>query len=526
MIRHIFLDKTATIIKDSRANTGLNPVVELNYGNAVTRILVHFDETKIKEMVGDKTLCKEDKVRYVLKMTNTAAIDGIPYGKPLSFGNTGTMKERASSFTILAMELPCSFDAGRGFNYVSDVWIGKNKAYTTNGCNWLQATNGKPWDEEGVYSPETIKREYDKFSEGEPSLVIDRQHFDFGDEQLQIDLTEYVKAIVAGEKKNYGILICFTPAFEVLNGGVDYIEFTPESTLYNKIPTLPEMPSRYDVTVPMYFKILDEETGKYKFYHKSVPDVTQQYVGFFAEHTNTFFHPYLEVQYDETIKDDRECFCIGKINSLYLYVNVNGTPDNLDELPKCEFMGAEVDVEQVTKGVYRTKPFTLVEGTPNEIVEDVWSNLIYKGEHQDDVTMETVLLPRNLWLNAGNTTPKGETVVPSLYGINDDEAIKQGDIRQVCVDFREKYTTNIKANTLDGWYRLYVKSGEQEIDILNGYQPLERAYLQDYFMIYSEDLVPNNRYYVDVKIKTGHNELYFKDALHFKVADNITERYV
>ena len=56
MIRHIFLDKTVTILKGSPVNTGLNPVAELNYGTNVTRILLHFSEDEIIRMISDNIL--------------------------------------------------------------------------------------------------------------------------------------------------------------------------------------------------------------------------------------------------------------------------------------------------------------------------------------------------------------------------------------------------------------------------------------------------------------------------------------
>lgn len=469
MIRHIFLDKTVTILKGSPVNTGLNPVAELNYGKEVTRFLVHFDANQIKNMVDDKTIADLDRVTFTLKMTNTAGIDGVPYDNKPMFGNTCLRKERASSFMVLAMKLPCSFDAGRGFEFASDVWITKNSSYSEEGCNWFQCYNGKAWDEEGVYSLETIKEEYDKFSAGEPSLVINRQHFDFGDEQLSIDITNYVEDLLDGEPNN-GILICFSPAFE-------------------------------EMEKPM-----------------------QQYVGFFTDHTNTFFHPYVEIDYNEPIKDDREAFYQGKVNRLYLYVNVNGRPENLDNMPTCVFDETECEVSQVTKGVYCAKvpPMDLME---DEIISDVWSNLSYGGEEQEDVEMEAVVLPRSGFISIGNNTRKGNTLVPAIYGINDDENVKRGDVREVVVDFRKKYTTNERETVADAWYRLYVKSGEQQIDIFNGYQPIERTFLHNYFMIYSGDLIPNNKYYVDIKVKNGREEKIYENVLHFKIADDVTERY-
>ena len=55
MIRHFFLDKTNTIIENSKHNTGLNPVLSLSYGNGIMRGLIHFGIQEIKEMIEDKT---------------------------------------------------------------------------------------------------------------------------------------------------------------------------------------------------------------------------------------------------------------------------------------------------------------------------------------------------------------------------------------------------------------------------------------------------------------------------------------
>ena len=548
MIRHIFLDKTATIIKDSQANTGLNPVAELNYGEAITRILIHFDETQIKNMVADKTISDLDKTKFTLKMTNTAGIDGVPIDNTLKFGNTCINKERAVSFTVLALELPCGFDEGRGFEYLSDVWITKNKSYSKEGCNWFQCYNGKQWPEEGVYSPATIKKQYDDFygedeDERKRSLVINRQRFDFGDEQLSIDLTKYVKDVLEG-KPNYGILLCFSPLFEVLNGGATFKELKHEPYVAEITKEYDELPSTSDITVPDLFKVVTTEivddaysgeteisgtssssvTVTTKYYKRVVRDVQQQYVGFFTDHTNTFFHPYVEIEYDEPIKDDRECFYPGKVNRLYLYVNIGGKPQNLDELPTCNFAGIDCEVKQATKGVYYAE-ILLTDYEPNVIVEDVWSNIKYEGVEQEDVELETVVLPRSDYFNIGMPGRKDETLVPSVYGINDDENVKQGDLREVVVDFRKKYTTNERKTVVDAYYRLYVKSGEQQIDILNGYQPVERTFLHNYFLIHTEDLIPNNRYFVDIKVRHGREEKIYEDVLHFRIVDNVTERY-
>ena len=525
MIRHIFLDKTATIIKGSISNTGMNPVAELNYGDAVTRIILHFDDKEIRQMVEDKTIPEltRDCVDFHLKMTNGTAINGVPYEKKLHYGNTCGEKERASSFFVLALKLPQEFDEGRGYEFVDDGWVKNRRSFSPYGCNWFQSYNGMAWPEEGVYSLETIAEEYKKFSSGETSQIIDRQHFDFGDEQLDIDITDYVfNFLETGE--NYGIMLCFTPRTErqyeyVQVAEPDY-ERKPD---YVDVEKVNEFPEKKDPLHIAYKE--DSGSTEVQYFDKHKIEITQQYVGFFTNHTNTFFHPYVEVNLKNVIKDDRECFYIGKKNRLYLYANINGSPENLDQLPTCTISNGDTPVvKQASKGVYYAE-LTINDVEPDTIMLDTWSNIIYDGVDQGEVELEFVALDKNRYFNIGGGMVKHEHLVPNLYGINDDEKVKQGDVREVVVDFRKKYTTDKRETVADAWYRLYTKDGNRQIDIFGGYRPVERTFLHNYFIIHTEDLIPNNRYYVDIKIKEGNETRYYEDRLHFSVADDVTVRY-
>lgn len=140
MVRHFFIDKCNTILKDSEANTGLNPIAELNYGKFITRILLHFDERQILSLVEDRTFANLDKLNCFLHMTNAAAIDGVPYDKELKSLYCST-KERATSFTILALALNRDFDEGRGYEFTKEIFFDSNKSFSVNGSNWYQATN-------------------------------------------------------------------------------------------------------------------------------------------------------------------------------------------------------------------------------------------------------------------------------------------------------------------------------------------------------------------------------------------------
>ena len=511
MVRHIFLDKTNTITKGSLWNTGLNPILEINYGIEVSRGLIHFDMDEIKRLVEDGTFSDTSKLKCVLKMVNCASVDGVPYDRSIHH-RAAEPVERATSFDLMLFKLPQDFDAGKGFDYASDFWVTNNhsRAYMNMASNWYYAQRARCWkvDEEkmvpdskgrieideghptyfyqyseidgkthrkrvnlngGIYSMETLFDEYEKYLNGKDSIVVGIQHFDFGAENLEIDITKYVLDCLAGEK-NYGLCLSYIPLLEI-------IKFEP-----------------------------------------------QQYVSFFTDLTNTFFHPFVECTYCDPIADDRANFCLGRTNRLYLYSNIDGEPVSLDEGITCTIDGQSYDVKQASKGVY------YVEITPNKdemevesIHYDLWSNLALNGIPIDDVEMEFVVNPQRNFLSVGDKSAMPDRTVPQMSGIDDGEELARGEIREVVVDFRKEYTTNRKQLLDRAEYRLYVKDANREYDVIE-YQPIERAFLNNFFIVNTEDLIPND-YYIDVRVVYGRETRYYKKALRFRVVSNVTERY-
>lgn len=536
MVRHIFLDKTNTIVEGSKYNVGLNPVLHLGYGQTLMRGLVHFDLTEIKKMIKNKTIADITKMKCTLKMTNCLSVDSFNFK-----GLVNGKMQRASSFDIIAFKLPCNFDQGRGYDFIGDFWYKDSPSLSTDGSSWYFAKNAIPWKFEadkydlrspaspkffqratadhftqeiitmaksfasesadfeedcnwsevkkmiiaiakekelnnesligGIYPTDILLEEYDKFLDGQKSIVIGSQHFDYGNENLSIDITKYVSELYKRTTDfNYGIGLAFAPRFE------------------------------YQGTE------------------------LEQYVGFFTDHTNTFFHPYVEVVYNEAIKDDRESFTIGKENELYLYVFDEDVPVNLDNLPTCTIEGVDMVVRQVTKGVYKAiVPPNALNLEPATIYVDKWSQIALNGVQQDDVELEFSTRPKEHKITIGDNSNKKVNLVPIIYGINDKEKIRQGDVRELTVDFRRNYSTEIKELISSAEYRLYVKDGNRELDVID-YKPIEKTFLNNYFTIYTQDLVPNE-YYIDIKVKAGREVKIFNKILRFSVSDNITERY-
>lgn len=481
MIRHFFLDKTNSIIKKSEQNIGLNPILNVSYGADIMRGLIHFDLCEIKSLISDKTFANRDKLTFTLKMTNCSSVDGYPYNKQLIRGINNTAY-RATSFDLMLFKLPRHFDAGKGFDFVSDMWVHDNSSFSKEASNWYCSTTGLMWNGElkpksfkdvegGIYPQTQLIEEYEKYLNGDESIVVGSQHFDFGDENLSIDITKYVWDVIDNKyDENFGLCLSFTPQYEEME------------------------------------------------------DEFIRYVGFFTDNTNTFFHPYVEVLYDEYIRDDRESFTNGKDNRLYLYVSDDGIPTNLDKIPVCLIDDKTLPVKQATKGVYYAEIKALdVELMDESINYDIWSEIALNGVISDDVELEFVANKKSRKLMIGDNSNIKKNLVPSFYGINDDESIAQGEVREVCVDFREKYNTDKKILIDSAEYRIYVKDGNREFDVIP-YQPVEKSFLNNFFMVYTTDLIPN-QYFVDVKINIGRETKYYRGALRFKVVSNVTERY-
>lgn len=537
MIRHFFLDKVNTIIEDSMQNLGLNPVMHVGYGNTIMRSLLHFDNCKIKELIEDKTFANLDKLKFTLKMTNYFSIDGLPYEK-LLVKTLNVSSRRAASFDLILFKLPDEFDEGRGFDFVSDFWVRNNSSFSREGSNWYFCKNGIPWNQErddektpaelvmpdifnksefisiykklmeyskmmndddsisddmckeiiedikniktnykfdekslkgGIYTIDVLKDEYQKFLDGKESIIVASQHFDFGDESLSMDITDYVLDSIRSGINN-GLCLAFAPNFE--------------------------------------------ETDT----------VFEQYVGFVGDNTNTFFHPYVEAEYSDYVKDDRESFTLGRKNSIYLYSYDDGEPVNLDNIPSCSVNGVDADVSQVSKGIYKAEiDASSMNLEPASIYYDNWSGIALNGNQEDDIELEFSTRPKSYKTKVGSDSAVRNSLVPSLYGINDFENIHRGEIREVTVDFRKEFEMDKKYLVDSAEYRLYVKDGNREVSVID-YQPIERAFLNNYFMVYAEDLIPNT-YYVDIVVKIGRETRYFKECLRFKVVSDVTERY-
>jgi hypothetical protein len=464
MVIRTYFDKNNTIVNNSLVNTGLNPVTELFYGGfdgieKYSRFIFHFDETKLKNLYTNGTFTELTKLKHTLRLTNTGSFD-----TELLNGTMGS-KDRASSFDLILFKIDQEWDNGVGYDYEVPILINGDYFYSTRPSNWVFARTGTPWENgTGVYS-------------GSPaSITIATQHFDKGNENIEMDITDYVNGVLTGDT-NYGLGIAFDRGYELIN------------------------------------------TTKLQF------------VGFFTNNTQTFFEPFIETIYENHIKDDRNNFFLDKHNKLYLYVNLAGNPTNLDQIPTVNVFDhngdlfsayTSSDVTHVTKGVYSIDILVPTNDNIETMYNDVWSNIIINGVTRPEISLEFVVKSSMEYYNLGPDTMLPKKVAVNISGIRNQENIKRGDIRRVIVSARIPYTVEQTQYIDNLQYRLYVKEGTRELTVID-FQPVEMANNYYYFLLDTESLIPNT-YYLDVLATSNLEVTTLKNACQFNIVNQVELR--
>lgn len=456
MNKKTYLNKVNTIIYNSETNTSQNPVCELYYGDGYSRVLLQFDIDNIKSMFLDKTFCNLENLKHVLKMKNCWGLQSIDSKILLNSGKS-SMKERTSSFYLHLVRVPEPWSSGSGNDYSKDGFLTNNYSFSENGSNWFNSNTQTPWSSgDGIYTGITSGN----------TNIVSTQLFEVGNEDIEIDITSEINNIITGSTNNNGYMLCYDELLEQTSTSIT------------------------------------------------------QYVGFFTNKTNTFFKPYLETIYSESIIDDRNEFYLDKDNKLYFYSIIGGQQENLDNIPTCTINNVEYTVKQATKGVYYIEiNLSSDEYEPDEMIYDIWSNITYKGKTLKDVELEFVTKNSSLYYNLGNQKYEQVKYVPIIYGIKFGEKINKGQIIKIFVNPRQEYTTNTVKHIENMEYRVYVKETNKEITVI-GFDKIHRTCNENYFTLFTDDLLPN-KYYVDVKIKMYDTDITYKEKLMFEIVNEL-----
>lgn len=465
-----YFNRNNTIFYNSEANTGQNPVTELFFGNGFSRFIFNIDLEALKDKFNDKTISTgcSTNIKHFLKIKNTSSFD-----KELLNTKTSSGRRRASSFDLVLFRIPNNQQWDEGVGYDSfETTINTDKAYSNRPSNWYNATIISGWTTNGLY--DNTNQATGTGINFSALTIVDTQHFEFGDEDINFDMTDEINDIITGNTTTAGWGIAFYPQVENLqNLGQTYS------------------------------------------------------VGFFTRHTQTFYEPYLETTYDDLILDDRNNFTTYSINKLYLYSYDNGEFMNLDENPTVTLYDnnnlvvsgcSNLTTCLKTKGVYEVNvPNTFYDYSTPCMFYDTWSNIKVNGITLPDKENQIVVESYENKYSIGVESLEPQIFGFDFYGILQNEKIVNNDTRKVGVIIKEAYSTQKLLTKVKPYYRVYVKEGNTEVSVQE-WTEINRASNEYYFIFDTRDKIPN-QYYIDIKVSISGQKDTYKKVMTFQIVD-------
>ena len=340
-IYRTYFDKDTTILSNSSLNTARNPISQLYYGQNAqgtqeySRLLIHFDTSELLSLVNEGNIM--GTMTHTLKMKNTSFFDGELIAADFE------AKKRAYSFDLILFKINEYWDEGGGYDVVPNILESpNNNAYIQGPANWNYRTTTNQWLVPGIVDYYNLY-----------PTIITTQHFEFGNEDIEIDITDSVNSILSGETNN-GYCIAFRHDYEIMTGVTQ-----------------------------------------------------QQYVGFYSHNTNTYYEPFVETMWNDLIEDDRGYFFMGRTNKIFYYATINGQLINLDTLPTVQITDdsnnpiSSGTSSQLSKGIYYYE-FMVPENNSLDKFQytDSW-NVSYNGRSKT-ITGKITLLNDDSFLPSPN----------------------------------------------------------------------------------------------------------------------------
>jgi hypothetical protein len=493
-IHRSYFNRNNTIQYNSFTNTGKSPWTELYFGSAndsispsgFSRFIFDLDLSSLTEKFSNKIISTGctgfSGITHTLRMTNTSSFDN-----KLLNDTTSNGRRRATSFDLILFRIPLtsgstgnaqSWDEGVGYDYynitktlntsnglLTPIALPQDKSSSQRPSNWFQTTTLSGWSTNGIYN-NTIGGNVD-YSD---LIIVDTQHFEFGNEDIEFNMTNEINQYLTGSTSGFtGWGIAYLPQLENLTG------------------------------------------------------LTENYsVGFFTRHTQTFYDPFLETNYDDLVQDDRNSFYSNKSNNLYLYTYIDGDPITLDNLPVVTIENNNGNVVGVytscikTQGVYEITTTAMTATTPC-MFTDTWSNLSYNNVSIPNIVNDLTLLPYKFGFSLSPNSKEPELYGFDFYGIKQDEKVLNTDIRRVGVVIKKAYTSSQILTPVSSYYRVYVMEGTTEVQVQDWTQ-VNRSSNEYYFVFDTRDKIPSE-YNVDIKVYSSGEVNTYKKTLTFQIVD-------
>ena len=376
--------------------------------------------------------------------------------------NRTTGRDRTSSFDLILFKLDQFWDEGLGFDYTDSGYdfVSGNRTFDERPSNWYYRTTLNTWTTAGVFHDS-------------PTVISgytgNKIHMDNGGENIDFDITNYVNGIITGNT-NHGLGLSFAVVYQYL---------TPDR---------------------------------------------DQSVAFFTKYTQTFFEPYVDSHFEDTIMDNRNNFVEEIEQHLYLYVTKGTNFYNLDSTPTVDILDSDgavitglsgLTTTLIRKGIYKvTFTITTPECDGKKFFTDHWKSVILDGNTiSGGVRQKFIPKPYTAGFTIGENQTELQRYAIQFFGIKQNEKIVSGEIRKVVVTFK---SIDVPKTVLldEVYYRIYIEEGTTQV-MVHDWTLLDKTN-ENSFQLDSSYLIPR-QYFLQIKGKTHTEEIYYKESINFEI---------
>jgi len=463
IFRSYFL-KNDTLIQGNLTNNSQNPVGEISYGTpvpTVSRIIFQGDFSDLIAKIANEGIPKNSIVSHKLVMQNTI---GNRHDLLGHFSYTNII-QRASSFDLDLFTLPQSWDEGSGYDFIYQDQTILNFNTVTGATNWYYRKANQKWAVSGAYIASGTTG---ITATTGTSKILYTQSFPKGNENVSIDITQYVNDILYSGATDNGLGLKFNSALEAL------------TTIY------------------------------------------KQAVAFHLRKTNTVFEPYIETTINDQITDDRKFFFLDKPNNLYLYSSAGDV--TISAVTITDFNGVIIStltgssITRVKKGVYMITLTVDSSAYPDAVLfKDSW--ILTQNSKLKTIHQEFYLIDQDRYYNFDLTNViNPDNFYFTYYGIKSGEYIKRGDVRKIQILVKQLYHTQDDNLPMNLSYRLYMHQGSHtHMDIIP-YTQVNRTSAGYEFYLDTSWLIPQD-YYLDLKF-SSNSFVTVKSPISFTIVND------
>ncbi len=447
-------------------NAGQNAVADIFFGggatdtapdkrNSYSRFLIKFDLTEFQAKLATKDINQNRIVSIKLKLKNS-----IPRNAVLDtdFEFDRLSKAIATSYDLIAFPINKDWDEGRGYDLLAEHYAVRQfgNPQITGTSNWFSATTTTAWDAPGVYVNPSAS-----------TTFISSQHFDIGDEDMNMDISDIVYNWLSGGSANYGIGIAYRRDYELLSTTTRYIS------------------------------------------------------SFYTRHTNTAYKPYIEINYDQFIQDDRPYVTNNRPCKLFLYTFSGNNVGNYYSASTVNVLDSSGNIvhtgltpTQLSKGVYYIDVF-MSAATRGQKYRDVWSGVTFNPGYDVQNITQTFTIQDNFYTTF---IPQINQYSLTLYGISNDQILSIGETHRLYCDLAVNYSSMQRTTTpylLQ--YRMVMNNQDEVIPWTNVNQAFFANSQKNYLDIETGWLLHNQTYKVQFRVMELGTVRVMDENIAFKV---------